>query len=585
MAVQNKVFLIFLFSCLHLSQVKAQEVVDSVYSIRFEGISLPEALIKLNELEGVKLSYNPDKILQDKKVEAVFVNESIENILEEILGPDFEIKVRGTYLIIQPKKEPVKKKHPVKLSGSVKDATTGQVIKDVTVYEVNELDATLTNDRGEFDLFVKSKSDYLTLAVSQVNYQDTIIQVRDISEMNVKLQPIKKDRTKLFDRFEIETKKLVQFFTTSESRKNARNVYMQEEQFFQFSVVPLIGTNGKLSGQIKNKFSVNLLAGYAYGVNGLEIGGFYNIDRRTVSGVQMAGFGNAVGGESHGVQLAGFLNTTKGYTNGVQGAGFVNIVSDDVKGVQGAGFVNVSKKIEGVQGAGYVNVAAETKGVQGAGFVNVAKDMEGFQGAGFVNVANDVKGVQAAGFVNFAQKLRGVQIGILNIADTVETGVPIGLLNIVRRGMIQFGVEHNEFMNYNVALRTGLYKFYSVISAGITPSDKNLWSYGFGFGTQYKIKSNWYGNVELSAHNIIESGRDQMDQDLNLLNRLNLNFGYQLAKRFSLNMGPVLNLYLSKIYDPVTDVYGDFNQNGFYESVTDDVFVSAWVGYAASLRF
>ncbi|MEP2025103.1 MAG: hypothetical protein ABJH98_02260 [Reichenbachiella sp.] len=557
-------------------------------SIQFKNVTLINALVQINALDQVKLSYNPDHVSNEKLIDESFENESLDVILKSILGSAFELKYRGSYVIIQPKKEKeVKKKHPIELKGAIKDAETGQAIKDVTVYEVNKLDATLTNDRGEFDLTVQAKTEYLTFAISRENYQDTVIQIRNISEMTVSLRPEKKGKSKVIDRFEIETKKLVRFFTPNESRKNARNVSLDEQRFFQFSVIPKVGTNGKMSGQITNQLSVNLLAGYAQGVNGVEIGGFYNIDRKGMTGLQMGGFGNAVGGESHGVQLAGFLNTTKGYTNGVQAAGFVNIVTDDVKGVQAAGFVNLSKKVSGVQTAGFVNLATkELAGVQGAGFVNMAKSIKGVQAAGFVNLTNDVDGAQVAGFLNIAKKLKGVQIGVLNIADTVERGVPIGLFSFVKSGLHQFGMEHNDFMPYNASFRSGLHKFYSVLSAGVDPSKDNLWTYGLGFGTQLDLRKKWYGNIELTAHSIQNPERDQEDDELNLLNRLNLNIGYQIGKHLSINAGPTLNLYLTKVYDPAADTYGDLDHSGFYQSSSEDgLHLSAWVGYAVSVRF
>ncbi len=586
MAVRSKIILIMLLFCGGYSLL-GQELSQQRITITFEDVTLEQALEKINALKDVKLAYNPDQISKDKIVNESFKEEPLAKVLEILLGSDFDLKFRGSYVIILPKKKDEKKKHSIKLSGSVKDAETGEVIKDATVYEVSKLDATLTDNSGGFDITVRAKTDYLTFAISRENYQDTIIQVRDVSEMSVSLKPIKKEKVRLSDRFEIETKKLVKFFTPDESRKNAKNVTLEEDRFFQFSLVPMVGTNGKLSGQIRNSLSINLLAGYAYGVKGVELGGFYNINRREMSGVQIGGFGNAVGGESHGVQLAGFLNTTKGYTNGVQAAGFLNVVTDDVNGVQAAGFVNLSKKVDGVQTAGFVNLATQDmNGFQGAGFVNMSKSTKGVQTAGFVNLTNKVEGVQLAGFLNMAKELKGVQFGVLNIADTVVSGVPIGLINFVKSGLHQFAIEHNEFMPYHAYFRSGIHRFYSVLSAGIDPSKDNLWHYGLGFGTQFNLKKKWYGNVELVAHSIQNPNREQEEDELNLLNRLNLNVGYQIGKHLSINAGPTLNLYLTKVYDPIADRYGDLDHDGFYESTTDNgLHLSAWVGYAVSLRF
>ncbi|UXX79222.1 carboxypeptidase-like regulatory domain-containing protein [Reichenbachiella carrageenanivorans] len=561
----------------------SQEPARPLITIDFKNTPLRQALSDVNTFDRVKLSYNPDHIPADRVVNESFQQVPLDLVLKKMLGANFDIKYRGSYIIIQPKKEEVKK-HPVKLSGAVKDAETGAVIPDVTIYEINKLNATLTDTRGQFDLTVSAKTDYVTFAISRENYQDTIIQVQDISEMTLALQPIKKEKTSVKDRFEIETKKLVQFFTSDESQKNARNVRMDEERIWQVSLVPMIGSNGKLSGQVRNKISVNVLAGYAYGVNGVELGGLYNIGRREMNGLQMAGFGNAVGGASHGVQLAGFINTTKGYTHGVQAAGFLNVVTDDVKGVQAAGFVNISNKVNGVQAAGFVNLATkEMNGLQAAGFLNSAKTVQGAQVSGFLNKSKATRGAQISGFLNVTKTLKGMQLGIVNISDTVSSGTPIGLINIVRSGMHQFAAEHNDFMPYQVAFRSGIYRFYTVLSAGIDPSNNNLWSYGVGFGSQFTIRPKWYGNVELAAHNIEQPDRNA--DDLNLLNRLNLNVGYQIGKHLSVNAGPVLNLYLTKIYHADTDTYGDLDHPSFYESTQGDLHLSAWVGYAVSVRF
>ncbi len=45
---------------------------------------------------------------------------------------------------------------------------------------------------------------------------------------------------------------------------------------FQISFVTPMGTNGLESGKVTNRISVNLLAGYAGGLEGIEVGGFFN---------------------------------------------------------------------------------------------------------------------------------------------------------------------------------------------------------------------------------------------------------------------------------------------------------------------
>lgn len=579
-----------------------QNLSQKKISLLLQNQSALEALEHINAKEGVKLSYNPDAISTQKVLSKEYIDQPLELILKDLLGDQFELKYRGSYVIIQHIKQAITEKKTFKISGQVKDAKTGEQIKDVTIYEVNKLSSTLTDDEGIFELAVAAKTEKVTFSISRENYQDTIIQVSNISQLSQRLvlQPVPQEEEKS-NLFEIETKKLVQFFTTKTSRQNVKNVKMEEERLFQFSLVPMLGTNGKLSGQVTNNISLNLLAGYSNGTKGLELGGIYNINRTHTTGLQIAGFGNASGGQTKGVQLAGFINTTKGYTSGVQAAGFFNLVTDEVKGVQAAGFFNMAtNNAKGLQVAGFLNLAKETTGSQVAGFANVATrkmtgaqisgfsntsaDLAGTQISGFINVAKEMKGFQLAGFVNYAKKLKGVQLSVINIADTVENGVTIGLFNFVKKGKHQFALEHNDFMDAHVSFRMGTDAFYSVLSSGMKLNSSNLWSYGFGFGTQYKIKNKLYGNVELSSHSVnkYERGFD----NLNIMNRLDLNIGYKLAKHLSLNAGPVLNIYVTDIYDSVTGTYGDdFGQSPFYNETTNGVNVSMWIGYAASIRF
>lgn len=579
----------------------AQYLSGKTITISFENSSTLEALGQINSLNGIKLAYNPDAIPGQNKITKTFSNQPIDDVLKDILGTGYELKYRGSYVIIQPMRVPEAQKKTFKILGEVKDASTGKQIKNATIYEVNKLSSTLTDEEGSFELSVAAKAEKVTFSISRENYQDTIIQVNNISPLSrsLVLQPTNaiEDKSNVF---EIETKKLVQFFTSKVSRLNTRNVKLEEERVFQFSVVPMIGTNGKLSGQVTNNFSFNLLAGYSNGLNGFELGGLYNINRTQTRGLQIGGLGNATGGQTNGVQIAGILNTTKGYTSGFQTAGIFNLVTNEVQGVQLAGFLNIakqttgaqiagfsnvaSKKLKGAQVAGFFNASENIKGTQVAGFVNVAKNMGGFQLAGFTNVASETTRVQLAGFANYAKKLLGIQVGIINIADTVESGATIGIINIVKKGKHQLAIEHNDYMDVNASFRMGTNKFYSVISSGINLSQNKFWQFGLGFGTQYKIKNKFFGNVELSSHSVNKMGRGFENQ--NFLNRLDLNFGYKLAKHFSINAGPVLNVYVTDLYDSSSGAYGDdFGQSPFYNQTTNGTNVSMWIGYAASVRF
>lgn len=564
-----------------------QQLSQKQLSISFQNASALEALNRINAMPDIKLAYNPDIIPSSNVISKTYDQAPLSIILSDILGKKYEYLSRGSYIIIQKIGSNDQRKSNYKIASEVKDSKTGIGLEDVTVYEINSLNSTLTNSQGSFELLASARSEGITFAISRVDYQDTIVQVKEISTLpkSLLLDRVEESGKIRKNRFEIETKKLVQFFTSKNSRKNSRNVKLEKENPIQISLVPSLGSNGKLSGQITNRFSLNVIAGYAYGLKGVEIAGFYNINRMKMNGVQIGGFGNASGGETKGVQVAGFINTTKGYTSGVQTAGFLNVVTDDVKGLQLAGFLNIAKKTKGAQIGGFTNISSENfKGLQLSGFSNTTEDLRGAQISGFVNTAQDVEGVQVAGFINRAKVLRGIQLSVLNVVDSVKNGATIGILNLVKTGKHEFAIEHNDFMDYSAAFRSGTDQFYSLLSAGIRTSTNNLWSYGLGFGSQFKLTEKFYGNIEISANTINNTSRT--DDKLNLLNRLNLNLGYKLANRFALNGGPVLNVYVTEVFDPFEATYGDdFGQAPFYNTTNSGVNLSMWMGYAFSLRF
>ncbi len=376
-----------------------------------------------------------------------------------------------------------------------------------------------------------------------------------------------------------------------------------EEQPFQLSLFPGVGTNFKPAGRAINYFSINLFAGYNYGVKGVELGGFLNIDRSHVEYAQLSGFGNLVGGNVTGLQAAGFLNANKGEltkgaqlsgflnltknVTGTQMAGFTNIAIGDLNGAQLSGFYNHARLADGAQLAGFHNYARSVDGAQVSGFANIAIDsVKGAQVSGFFNQTKNLDGVQIAGFVNQAKTVKGVQIGVINIADTVERGATIGLINIVRRGMHQFEISHNDITDLNLEFKSGTPRFYGIIGAGLETKEDGFWGFGGGFGTQFTpFANNVYTGIEAKTLSLHTDG-SSFENNFNMLNRLQLNVGYQLTKTISVNAGPVLNIYTTNMYNADSQTYGyDIGRNPFFDEQYGNKNVRMWVGYHAGVRF
>lgn len=120
-------------------------------------------------------------------------------------------------------------------------------------------------------------------------------------------------------------------------------VYAQRP--IQISLIPGWGSNGPLNARETNNFSINLIGGSAAGLDGVELGGVFNSERKTVKGFQAAGIFNWVGDSVKGIQTAGVFNFAQRF-----------------KGVQVAGLVNKTHYLKGVQ-LGVINIADTSDGV------------------------------------------------------------------------------------------------------------------------------------------------------------------------------------------------------------------------------
>ncbi len=323
-------------------------------------------------------------------------------------------------------------------------------------------------------------------------------------------------------------------------------------KFFQFTfLTPPFSTNGANNANCINDFSLNPFIGVSGGAGVLEIGGFINIDRYTVSGVQIAGFGNTVGDFANGVQVAGFYNINGTDIDGVQSAGFMNIAGRDVTGVQCAGFMNTSGgKLKGVQAAGFLNISGEALlSVQAAGFGNISgTGNSNVQAAGFFNVANNVEGVQVAGFINIANRVKGLQLaGFINICDSID-GLPIAFINIVRQnGYRGFEISSNEIQLASLSYRMGIDRLYTIYSFGKPYGDRTRWMYGLGLGTELALSEQLLFNLEGTVHQELWIANDKAPRmlytdRLNLYSTVRFIAGWKTKTGVSFHLGPTINI-------------------------------------------
>lgn len=566
----NLVQYIFLFLLLNLSGISlfAQNNLNKNVTVQVNRQRLADVLEIISNKGKFYFSYNSNSIKRDSLVSLNLINKPVNEVLNYLFNNRYEYIESGNYIILR--RKPVKAAAVVKqtpapdkhyyLTGYIVDEFSGDRVSNASIYEPSQLASDLTDEQGAFNLKLKSRYKTAVIVISRDMYQDTqlIVQPKLNQQLVISLRPeiiagsditVSPEDYLLPDTIQVslpngETVAYTKADTIKVHKTWIGNLLLSSKQkiqsinlrrffanrIFQFSLVPGISTQGKLSPQITTAFSVNLIGGYTGGVSGMEVAGVFNINKTKVKYLQ----------------AAGVLNLTGGRVQGMQVAGVHNHVLDSVSGFQAAGVSNyVQGKFSGFQVGGVYNHVLDTlKGMQIAGVANFTKQRtRGLQIAGVANIANrDIKGVQIAGIVNYAKHLKGVQFGVINLADSSD-GYSIGLINLVRKnGYHKLSISTNEITNFNISLRTGNKKLYSALQAGMrTGSDEKLYSFGFGIGADHRLNKFLFINTELSSHNLYAGTWDYLNQ----LTKFSLNLQWQPVKGISLFAGPSFSVFVS----------------------------------------
>jgi len=593
--------LLLVISVVAVAQQKAVPLLERTISISAVNEKVPSLLNRIGQAGGFSFSYNSAIIDPNQNVSLDLTNQTVRNVLNEIFKGSMNYKEKSNYLILT--KAPVV---PVKnntvvviINGYVEDKATGEKIPQASVYDKNSVTSAVTDEFGYFNLKLEKKTDSISLSVSKKNYRDTLVSITAPSNqyLTISIDPITEDsilitaQTNPTDSVEIKEDEEMSFPYASEP--NVQNIRDTLYELVQVSFLPFLGTNGRLSGNIINDYSINFLGGYSLGTRQIELGFFFNLDRGDVSWLQIAGFGNVVGGKVYGVQAAGFANVNGEDTEAVQLAGFVNTNMGDTRGVQVAGFANTNLgKMNGVQVAGFSNVTGKpSNGVQVAGFGNVQiGDYSGSQFAGLTNIATEkITGSQISTLFNYGRKVHGTQIGLVNYADTLG-GVPIGLLSIVKSGYHKIELSADEVFYTNLAFRSGVRKFHTMLMAGfkpqqsLDPADTSVWTFGYGLGITPKLNRWWYLDLDISSQHV---NKGSFTDALSLLNMVYVGFDFQVAKKFSIATGVTFNGYLtSNSYTEYPTLFTDYHPKIVAErNFSNDTNLKMWWGAKVALRF
>jgi len=605
-----KFFFILIFFCFASSPTAAQSILERNISMEVNRQRLENVLEIISNKGNFFFSYNSTIIRPDSLVTLNVNNRSIGEVLSILFGNGYEFRESGNYIILR--RTPIRLRLVTNqavsedkfytVSGYVIDDQTGEKVNDASIYEKLRLAYASTNSQGYFKLKLKSRYKSASITVSKQFYEDTTVNIEprfdqsvtitivpsEISEHTITIRPKNYQAPESIqlqvsmndsvhwlytyvknDSVLVERTAIGRWLVSSKQRIQSINL----KKFFtvrpvQGSIVPGWSTNGKLNSQVINNFSFNLFGGYSGGVNGFEIGGLFNIDKKNVQYAQFAGLFNTVGGSVRGVQMAGLSNTVLDSLRGTQMAGITNYVKKNFGGFQMSGIYNhVGANMNGWQVAGITNFTNhKTTGAQIAGIANIS--------------SRELDGVQIAGIFNYTRRLKGVQVGLINVTDS-STGYSIGLINIVFKGYHKLSLSTNEALNVNIAFKTGSKKFYSILLAGgNADTNKLAYSFGYGFGSEFSLNKRFAINTEITSQYLYLGSWNY----LNLQNKFNLFLTFKFGKYFSIYAGPSYSVYISDQDIAVPGYkskisFSNFHKNQFSPNVT------GWIGWTAGINF
>ncbi|MEO8582984.1 MAG: STN and carboxypeptidase regulatory-like domain-containing protein [Flavitalea sp.] len=558
------------------ANTQAQGILERNMSLEVTLQRLDQVLEIMSNKGDFYFSYNSNILKKDSLVSAAITNKPVKEILGSIIGNGFEFRESGNYIILR--KTPIKIRMVTSsavsedkfyyISGYVVDDQTGERISDASIYEKDRLVISNSDAKGYFKIKLKSKYKTAAISVSKEYYEDTTVTIEprfnqsvtitlvplDINEHSVTIgpsysapetiqleMPINGTKHWLYtyvkrDSVIVEKTAIGKWLVSSRAKLQSLNL----RKFFvarpyQISVVPGLSTNGKLNSQVINNFSFNLFGGYSGGTDGFELGGVFNIDRKSVRAAQIGGLFNVVGEKVEGLQIAGLSNTVLGNVKGLQIGGLTNFTKGSTDGMQIAGIANISTK--------------------------------------------SVKGLQIGGILNYTRRLKGVQIGLINISDTSD-GIAIGLINIVLKGYHKLSFSTNEVMNMNASFKTGNSSLYSIFLGGFNAGKgEKVWSFGYGLGTEIKMGRRVSINPEITSQHLYLGSWDYY----NIQNKLAALFNFKISKMLSVYAGPSYSVYVSNQDVHITGYKENIIPSGYGAHKFSDK-VTGWFGWTAGIN-
>jgi hypothetical protein len=593
-----------LFFCLFAIGCYAQpSPLDKPISIKITNERLEDALRKISEASDVQFSYNPAQFDLERRVSLTAQKRPLKLILDELLKETATYKQKKGYIILQKKESnPDTSPKEIYINGYIYDGVTGDKIAQASIFERRTLASAISNHYGYYRIKLPVGMASTQLEVRKEQYWRESVKINGRKTVDVTLKPIKKaiptlekpivkpdtnlpkvittpsiakpdsikttaaDSNKTMRQDTViakrSTKETIQngwktiektFVDALASAKQAIHIQNISDTLYrpwQVSLLPYIGTNHVLSGNVINNISWNIIAGYSLGIDGLEVGGVLNMVRWDMNGFQASGVANLVGRDVNGFQMAGTLNVVAGSLDGFQLAGFGNISGKNSHGWQLASFGNLAwGNHSGTQVSGVANI--------------VGQNLRGWQ-IGYFNYAKTVE--------------KGHQLGLINYADSSAT-TPLGIFSVVRRNgyrRLEFSVDELNFVN--ATFKTGVKRLYNIFTAGASFElfNRPFASTGYGLGTAFRWGKTWMFNLDAVQNMLFYVS----DGGLSHHTRLSASIEKKLSPTLALAVGPSANWLMSN-----SNIATTRPQPYPVQMLADGRIFSSWVGFQFSLRF
>ncbi len=566
-----------LFFAAFSTHAQVKPLLEREVSIVFVNEKLDAALVQLSKQEKFTFSYNPANVNVSTVINTSFERKTLREVLIALVGSSIQPKEKGNYIILTKANASQANKTgsiaPLIISGYVVNLDTNEKIGAVSVYDKKSLTAAITDQYGFFKLIFDKPDAQNFISINKRHFRDTVISISASVSSFVSIMLTPEERHVISLQNESDLKKdtteveilppLLSYIQSTNQPKLARDLNMENikdtlYRKWQVSLFPFVGTNHKLSGNIINDYSFNIVSGYALGVRKFEVAGYFSINRGDVAHGQLAGAFNLNMGSINGFQAAGSFNINRGSAHAMQVAGAFNFNNESSQGAQFAGLANIQMK-----------------------------EYSGFQVAAFANITHKkITGTQISGFINYAKNVHGTQIGIINIADSVK-GIQLGLFSIVKYGYHKIEISADEIFYTNLAFRTGVPLLHNIITIGIKPDDfeNPYWTVGYGIGTAPRL-SKWLSlNFDVTTNQV---SKGNFTPAVNLLNKLYMGFEVQPLPKFALTFGVTLNAYVTDTtYDGYTNLFTSYKPKFVYDETftTDNMNVKMWWGAKVGLRF